>query len=295
MKSQSLSEDRLFQFVLLTTEFLVVFSSVLIFNTLEGEASTLCFTHSCFDKYLSVFAFPLNVVKGGIVLLALIGLVHRSEQTSVQLKESTTQNIIANCYNHHKTFDEFIGKVKEEMKREKILTDKVRLDLTSNLYNGTFPKHNFFKEFSPEPAGELNSENNKAYCDLLMKFCVDGVNLDEITTNADLIKAMTKEAKTVPPKDYVEMIQKATLDLASSYGLSVDCNQHAFVDIYVGIIKGIDRLSVEMVDFCRGFEWMHLSETELKGGFSHEGLYLYNTQELFNVVEKQLTYSRKFL
>lgn len=94
--------------------FSISFISLLITEVLEHN-STLCVSKECFVNFVSIFNFPIDVVKGTVALLALIALLHKSEETQHQIKISEAQNVFSNYYHHRRMVFEELSDITKKM------------------------------------------------------------------------------------------------------------------------------------------------------------------------------------
>jgi hypothetical protein len=93
-----------------------------------------CGASDCFDMFIDLFALPIDIVKATAALLAIVALVHKSEETQEQIRITTMQNKYSNFYSHRKT-------IKEELNEKLNLNNLLVLSDFNRFYRVFFPKN----------------------------------------------------------------------------------------------------------------------------------------------------------
>lgn len=92
-----------------------------------------CGASDCFDRFIDLFALPIDIVKATAALLAIVALVHKSEETQEQIRITTMQNKYSNFYSHRKT-------IKEELNEKLNLNNLLVLSDFNRFYRVFFLK-----------------------------------------------------------------------------------------------------------------------------------------------------------
>ena len=119
-----------FALLSLTFASIIALSSSLVFDpTYEG------FNFALF----TVFKAPLAFLAAGLTILGIIALIHRSSQTTLQIKKSTEQNIFSNFYKHRQEYVDHFREIENDypVHIKSNLSDKI----IRGYYSSTFPEN----------------------------------------------------------------------------------------------------------------------------------------------------------
>lgn len=128
MKDKSLKDNYLF-WLPLAVGVVISLVSVLLMST--SVSSTFCISAQCFSNFLIMYAFPVKVMSGALIVSGFVAVVHRSEQTKYQIDISISQNVFKNYIDHKKEFIDILEKL--ESGHDVVFKNK------TGLYNNIFP------------------------------------------------------------------------------------------------------------------------------------------------------------
>lgn len=128
MKDKSLKDNYLFWLPLAVGVVISLVSVVLISTSVS---STFCTSAQCFSDFLIMYAFPVKVMSGALIVSGFVAVVHRSEQTKYQIDISISQNVFKNYIDHKKEFMDILEKL--ESGHDVVFKNK------TGLYNNIFP------------------------------------------------------------------------------------------------------------------------------------------------------------
>lgn len=200
--------------------FSISFISLLITEVLEHN-STLCVSKECFVNFVSIFNFPIDVVKGTVALLALIALLHKSEETQHQIKISEAQNVFNNYYHHRRMVFEELSDITKK-------NEFVKLDDLNKLYSSAFPLNspvNFI------PVSDLVNVRQTINCFFKGVFsedyfkniqCVDAYNIS-------LFREFEKFT-LIDKSNFIENFELNLKIMLDSLGLGLCCENYKFSD-----------------------------------------------------------------
>ncbi|MBV4486961.1 hypothetical protein HU727_015310 [Pseudomonas sp. SWRI153] len=161
---KKLSESRIFQAALFTP--LAIGSCLLTVIAYFNSNYSICFTSDCINNFFNLYKYPLSIMGLGIPLSAIAAAVHRSEETSLQIKasqnqldETLKQNKFNNYIKHKEEFTEFLEKLEGVCDCK--FTDPLYL------YKSIFPKNSYRRvSFRAHGHHDLNLFPNKFLTDL---------------------------------------------------------------------------------------------------------------------------------
>lgn len=125
----------------------VALALIIFLIILFNENLNLCFSSWCFDNFYQIFKFPLSVISIAIPLTALVAAVHRSNETSIQIKSTSIQlseSLRQNSYNNLIKHKEEFAKITAEWAQK----GNYFIPRPYELYSKIFQENNFDK-FSP--------------------------------------------------------------------------------------------------------------------------------------------------
>lgn len=68
----------------------------------------LCGTKQCFLNFIEIYHFPIEILKATIASLAIVALLHKSDETQKQILISESQNNFSNYFKHKEEFKKII-------------------------------------------------------------------------------------------------------------------------------------------------------------------------------------------
>lgn len=101
---------------------------------------SICFRSECINYFFELYKYPISLLGLSVPLTAIVAALHRSEETALQMKETSTQNMFNNFIKHREEFSrnlEALGAIY-----------KCRFHDQEILYRKIFPK-NSYNYFSP--------------------------------------------------------------------------------------------------------------------------------------------------
>lgn len=69
---------------------------------------TFCWTSACFSNFVTLFEFPIEALKATAAILAIVALLHKSDETQKQILISESQNNFSNYFKHKEEFKKII-------------------------------------------------------------------------------------------------------------------------------------------------------------------------------------------
>lgn len=125
-----------------------------------------CFTSDCINNFFTLYKFPLSIMGIGIPLSAIAAAIHRSEETSLQIRtsqnqldETLKQNQFNNYIKHKEEFIELLERIG--------LVCNCRFNDPLHVYKKIFPKNNYQNvSFIAHCNDNLNSTPNVFLTDL---------------------------------------------------------------------------------------------------------------------------------
>lgn len=72
----------------------------LYYNEVRNNGLFFCGTKQCFLNFIDIYAFPIEILKATIALLAIVALLHKSNETQKQILISKSQNNFSNYFKH---------------------------------------------------------------------------------------------------------------------------------------------------------------------------------------------------
>jgi hypothetical protein len=99
-----------------------------------------CGTSNCFSNFVDLFGFPIEVLKATAAILAIVALLHKSEETQKQIALSESQNVYSNFFSHYEY-------VKKELSIFIDGSEAIKLKNYHLLYSKLF-KHNSPTKFN---------------------------------------------------------------------------------------------------------------------------------------------------
>ncbi|MCZ4249934.1 hypothetical protein [Pseudoalteromonas shioyasakiensis] len=154
MDKQQLNEDpylKLFWCTLVVSIFaFIIFTITAIFSV---KAHKVCFSYECLNFFFSKVMFvPLSCLAASLPICAIFLTLHKSNQTKIQIAQSSEQNKTANYFMHRKEFGELCRKIEEEHPvsinwqdvYNKIFANNINNETVNLSYNST--KSNYFSQ-----------------------------------------------------------------------------------------------------------------------------------------------------
>ncbi|KPZ52428.1 hypothetical protein [Pseudoalteromonas sp. P1-25] len=171
MDSQELNKDPYIKLFWVT-----VIVSIFAFFTLSTVAISsvktyeICFSYQCLNFFFSeVMLVPLTSLAAALPICAIFLTLHKSQQTKIQIVQSSNQNKTANFFMHRKEFAELCKKIEEKYPVtinwqeiynkiffNNINNDKVNLSYDSSLSDYFSLDENCLKLF--DSLSEMNGE-----------------------------------------------------------------------------------------------------------------------------------------
>ncbi|MFB2656422.1 hypothetical protein [Shewanella xiamenensis] len=146
MTIKGLWEYKLFKRTFSAGTVLAVASAfAILFSEIIPEKYQFCGTSECFISFVQLYAFPIDVLKATAAILAIVALLHKSDETQVQISISESQNTYNNYFHHR---DMVYKEITESISNSKT----IKLYNFNKLYNLLFPLNrpdnfNFNAEF----------------------------------------------------------------------------------------------------------------------------------------------------
>ncbi len=115
---RTLGQDCVFRtllfFGLLITAFVVVWILVIDWDSITFK----CESYSCMASIMDVLKLPIAILTAVFAVAGFYAVVFRSQQTSIQIQESLSQNIFKNYMDHKKLFMDILSGLQEQKKIE---------------------------------------------------------------------------------------------------------------------------------------------------------------------------------
>ena len=132
-----LSEPPIFKLVSMSFPLLSLILIFIIFINSDLKAD---FSYKGFNFALfTIFKVPLAVLATGVTILGFIAAIHRSSQTTLQIKKASEQNIFSNFYKHRQEYEDHFKNINDEFPEhiKSNITDKI----IRGYYSSTFPEN----------------------------------------------------------------------------------------------------------------------------------------------------------
>ncbi|NSM24505.1 hypothetical protein HT094_09180 [Shewanella sp. ZOR0012] len=111
----------------------IIVTAIIFYNDVWTGNINACGTSKCFSYFVDLFSFPIEIMKATVALLAIVALLHKSEETQYQIKISLSQNTYSNYFHHRKIINEELD--------SKLLDSDVKIVSFNSFYNLLFPKN----------------------------------------------------------------------------------------------------------------------------------------------------------
>jgi hypothetical protein len=137
---KKLLESQIFRAALFTP--VVIGAALLCVTAYFNSNYSACFSSDCINNFFTLYKFPLSIMGIGVPLSAIAAAIHRSEETSLQIRtsqhqldETLKQNKFNNYIKHKEEFLELLEKI------EVLCNCKFSDPL--QLYKQIFPKNSY--------------------------------------------------------------------------------------------------------------------------------------------------------
>lgn len=245
-----LSEDPLFRRIVCLTLCVPLLVVGCIISLNVGKPwFQLCFEPDCWNRLLEYFRVPIALLSAGFAIAGLYALVHRSQQTAIQINAAQANSTFSNYIAHKKDFGEMISNLEREFPQFSYSQ--------TGLYVKLFP-HNNPKTMSYTP---LLADDDETIVARLARLYNDLVNA--VRWQADLIPSGDV------PKGVLEDILRKYFNLQLHLGLNAkqgvpadmkfalrhgdntpDISQNLVPFDIVGCIRVLERILTALVFFC---------------------------------------------
>lgn len=147
--SIKLSAVPIFKIVLVALPVVAVICSVIIYanSDLNLDLSYVGFNTVLF----TVLKFPFAILAAWVTILGVIAAIHRSAQTSLQIRKTIEQNVFANFYKHRKEYFDHMEQLKNGMPTH--IGSKLNEKIIRGFYASTYP-NNSVSNFTAKPSLE---------------------------------------------------------------------------------------------------------------------------------------------
>lgn len=133
MTIKGLWEYKLFKYTFYAGTVLAITSTfAILFSEIIPEKYQFCGTSECFIRFVQMYAFPIDTLKATAAILAIVALLHKSNETQVQISISESQNTYNNFFHHR---DMVYKEITESINNSK----RIKLYNFNKLYNLLFP------------------------------------------------------------------------------------------------------------------------------------------------------------
>ncbi len=134
---ERLSALPVFRLISLTSFFVSIVTILVIClnSDLSFDLSYKGFNFALF----TVFKVPLAFLAAGVTMLGFVAAIHRSSQTTLQIKKATEQNTFSNFYKHRQEYEDHFKQINEGFPEHisQNLSDKI----IRGYYQSTFPEN----------------------------------------------------------------------------------------------------------------------------------------------------------